>query len=798
VNRSSEAKIPPVILLSSCAALAYEVALTRIFSISLSYHYAFMIIGIAMLGYAASGTALALFPHLMEIGRVGRYALLLGVTIPASYLLANSLPLDPVRLSWDRLQLIYLGLSYLLLAFPFFFAGLVVATAFTAASSRSALFYGADLVGAGLGSLGIILFMSVLPPERTVFLLATLPLAAAWLVSARPFRTAAIALILLDLLLFVRQPVFAPIRISPYKGLASALLFPGARHLATHTFPFARVDTFTSPAARFAPGLSLRYQEPLPPQVGIAVDADDSSAVTAAADRQALAFLDYLPSALPYVVKKPDRALLLDPRGGLQLLVARRYGAARIVTVESRPEVARVIRHDLRKFSGDLYGGESWTGLGRSWLAGRQDSFDLIDVSLLGTEPAGSFGIAEDYRFTVEAFGEYLGHLRPDGMLSVNLYIIPPPRAELRLLATITAALGEAGIADPGRHLAVIRSWGTISVLVKKTPLTGPEVAKVREFARERWFDALYYPGVAPEETARFVKMAGEDYAAVIACLLDPGRRERFLADYLFDVAPVRDDRPFFHYYLRLSHLAEIYRAMGGKWQFFLEEGLILPALLLQVLALGALLLLAPVLAAPGSKSLHGPGRPLLSYFAFLGIGYLFVETALIQKFILPLENPSAAMAAILGALLVGSGCGSLMAHSFSRMASGASLLAAAFLASVSGILLPVVLPAIATLALPVKVVIVTLLVVPLGVSMGIPFPVGIRALGEIDPSAIPWAWVTNGYLSVLAPPLAVMLAMATGFSSILLAGALAYLLAYVCLTRMVRRLKRSGIGDRS
>jgi hypothetical protein len=240
---------------------------------------------------------------------------------------------------------------------------------------------------------------------------------------------------------------------------------------------------------------------------------------------------------------------------------------------------------------------------------------------------------------------------------------------------------------------------------------------------------------------------------------------------------------------------------MGEKWQFFLEEGYILPALLLQVAALGSLLLLAPALktGTRDSDPNSGPkglgtgrssitrGRRLLPYFAFLGLGFMFVETALIQKVILPLENPSYAVATLLATLLVASGTGSLLGYRFPGLEKTRPPLLIAFLVAVYSFLLPVLLPAVATYVLPVKVILVFLLFFPLGLFMGIPFPTGLQTLGEISPFLIPWAWAINGTLSVLAPILAVMLAMAAGFQIVLLAGALSYLLAYFNLRARTR-----------
>lgn len=772
----TDRKIPIAILLCSSAALAYEVALTRIFSVSLWYHYAFMIISIAMLGFAASGTALALYPRLRETGRLGHYSLLLGMTIPASYLLANLVPFDPVRLAWEKGQLLNLALCYVILAVPFFCAGLVVATAFAVQSSRSGLFYGADMVGAGLGSLGVLFLLGVAAPERGVFIISLAPLAAALALGGRRARLCALVLIGLDLLICFRPPKLAELRISPYKGLPAALRYPGAEPLATYHTPFARIDTFESPAVRFAPGLSLTYLDPLPRQIGLAIDGGEITAVTAGYEPALLAFLEYLPSALPYHLGRKENVLLIDPRGGLQVLVARRFGAERTVKVETDPAVVRVVRRDLGEFSGGIYNGDTFTGLGRSWLLGRGEKFDVIDISFQGTEPYGSFGIGEDYRFTVEAFTEYIRHLDENGVLAVNLYIIPPPRTEFRLLATMAEALEELGVMEPARHLAAVRSWGSLCLMVKRTPLTAADTAAIRRFAAGRHFDPLWFPGITAGETGVHVKTRGTDYFRAFAAILDPRQRERFMSDYIFDVAPVRDDRPFFRYFMKVRRIGDIYRVMGRKWQFFLEEGYIVPAVFVQALLLSLPLLLLPPLARrerrDGSK-----GRRLLPAFALLGLGYMFVEIALIQKVILPLEHPSYAVATVLASLLIGSGTGSLLISRFAFLRSSAIPAVIAFLIVLSSFILPAVSYAVAPWPLPVKVLLLFLALLPTGLFMGIPFPTIIRELGILDPLLIPAAWAINGTLSVLAPLLAIMIAMAFGFNSVLWLGAVSYLL---------------------
>ena len=799
----NDLKIPFVIFLSSWAALAYEVLLTRIFSISLWYHFAFMIISIAMLGFAASGVLLALYPGLGDISRLPAYSLWLAVTITGSYLLANMVPFDPVRLSWEKTQFLYVALYYVILALPFFCAGLLIATAFATASSESGLLYGADLLGAGLGSLGILLLLGLTAPERLVYLLAAAALVAPLAAGGKGVSRIALLLIAANLALFFWQPSFALLRVSQYKGLPAALRYPGARPLHTYFTPFAVVDTFTSPAVRFAPGLSLRYLEPLPEQIGFAVDKGEIGAVTSAADPGALAFLDYLPSALPYALGKPGRVLLLDPKGGLPVLMARRHGAVSITRVESNPALVKVIHGDYRAFSGDVYGEPTWTGLGRSWLQKGNDRFRIIALSMMGADPAGAFGIAEDYRFTVEAFKEYLRHLEEDGLLSVDLYIVPPPRTELRLLATIVTALEELGVRDGARHVAAVRSWGSVCLVVKKTPLSASEIAAVRRFARERWFDPVHLPGLTEEESNLHIRMPAADYFTAFRKILDPAERRRFTAAYIFDIAPVSDDGPFFHYHLKLARIGEIYRTMGRKWEFFVEQGYLLPAVFLQALVLGLILVFLPAFA--GEKRFHrrnaspvsadkiprpaanGARRLLLPYFALLGVGYMFVEVALVQKVILPLENPSHAMAAVLAALLVSSGAGSLLSQRYAVLRRPAVCAAIAILIVMYSGLLPAVVAACAPYPLPIKTALLLLFFAPPGLMMGMPFPTGLRLLGEADASLIPWAWAINGSLSVLAPLAAVMLAMEIGFSRVLLLGALAYLFAYFMLRGVIR-----------
>ncbi|HKZ46106.1 MAG TPA: hypothetical protein VJ202_01835, partial [Thermodesulfobacteriota bacterium] len=647
-------------------------------------------------------------------------------------------------------------------------------------SEKSGLLYGSDLLGAGTGSIVILFLLSIMPPEKAVIITASLALLGAFIIGRRWIKIAALCFIAFNFSLLSMPDLITP-RVSPYKALQVALKFPGAEHIRTYNSPYSRIDTFKSPAARFAPGLSLKYLDPLPEQIGLSIDGGEINALTAG-DNQALKFLTYLPSALAYEIGKKTDVLILEPKGGMEVLLARYYNSKNIYKVDSNPQVIKVIRDDFTEFSHGIYSQDTWSGMGRSWLKKRDKKFDAIDIPLMGASPGGFFGISEDYRFTVEAFKEYLGHLKDNGILSIHLFILHPPRAELRLLNTMVLAMDESGIADADKNIAAIRSWGTVSILAKKSPFSFDEIESVKKFCRERRFDLIYLPGITEQETNIYVQLPSNDYFAAFQSILDPETRKSFQRNYIFDISPVRDENPFFPYYLRLKNIKIIYRMMGEKWQYFIEEGYLLPVVFIQALLLSIIFIFLPAVAKRRGNTQRKGNYTSLIYFALLGLGFMFVEITMIQKMILPLENPSYAVSVVLTSMLISSGTGSLLSHRFSLLGNRAMLFVISFLIIAYSLAIPAISDVISLHALSVKIAISFIVLIPLGFLMGIPFPLGIKSLGAGNPSLIPWAWAVNGCFSVLAPILTIMLAIVIGFKAVLWMGGISYVLAFFTL----------------
>ncbi|HAK61378.1 MAG TPA: hypothetical protein DCO77_13545 [Nitrospiraceae bacterium] len=775
-----------IIFIASLASITYEITLLRIFSLSLWYHFAFMVISIAMLGLGASGTLLALYPRLKQSRAIPLLSLLLGISICLSYFLANSIPFDPARLPWDRIQLLYISLYYSVLLAPFFCFGLIVSIAFSTMTAPTGYIYAADLAGGGAGAILTFLFLSLGSPEQTVLIISIFPLLATMTHPGRTIKILATVCVLIVLSLLYRGPQFLAPRVSPYKPLQVALQFPGAEHISTLYSPYSRVDLFKSPAARFAPGLSFKYLEDLPDQTGITIDGGAIHAITDERNQAKLDFINYLPSGIPYILSRKEDVLILEPKAGLGVLMAKHYGSKNIYAVDSNPLVIEAVRRQGKQIASNIYDNNTWTGMGRSWLASSTKRFDIIDLSIMGAMPSSSFGFSEDYRYTVEAFDVYIESLKPEGFLSLTLFIIPPSRTELRLLNTIMAAAEQLGIQDAAQHIAAIRSWGSLTLLFKKSPLTSDDVKRIKRFSRTMRFDLVTYPGIQESESNVYIKTPDNAYYHSFQQISRPQTRVQFENAYPFDIRPVHDENPFFHYYLKFKHIGSIYQLMGKKWQFFIEEGYLLPIQFLQASLLSIVLIVLPLLRLRTARA--RPGSPnlmlLLPYFACLGLGFLFIEVSFIQKMILVLETPAHAASTVIASLLISSGIGSALSQRRGRLSRPAVLLVLAGIALVYSFMLPWTMSSIAHFSTTIKIALVFLLLMPAGALMGIPFPLGLTFIGRTRPELIPWAWAINGCFSVLAPILAVMLALSTGFNMVILAGASMYCLAFALLAR--------------
>lgn len=774
----------------SSAALADEILLTRFFGIVHWHHFATMMISLALLGFGASGTFLALarrrlLQHFTPVFIVN--LVLFGTFAVFGPPLAAALPFHAEELLWDPLQPLWLALTYLLLSIPFFCAANAIGLTLVAHRERAGRIYAADLAGAGLGSLLVLGVLYFAAPEHALKLVGGAGCLAAILAAlelqARGLMWRSAGLLGLVLVVAIPASWLQP-QPGPYKSLSQALRISGTRIVAEQSSPLGRVTVIESPLVplRHAPGLSLTATSEPPQQLGLFIDGDSMDAITAAtAGPGQLAWLAQSTSALPYRLGRPRSVLVLGAGGGVEILRARQLGAERIEAVELNPQVARLMVSDFDEYTGRLLeqrGVELHIGDARGFLAAHARRFDLLQMPLAGAAGGGLSGLNEDYLHTVEAVQLYLERLDPQGYLSLTRFVQVPPRDALKLLATTIAALRASGVQAPDQRLLMIRGWQTVTLLVKNSDVTAADLARLREFCERYAFDVAWYPGMQRSEANRYHELPEPWlYDGTLALL--GADAERFIAAYPFDIRAATDDRPYFQNFFRWDSFVAAWRTKGRGGMALLEAGYaVLAATALQALLAGLVLIVVPLFAMGDARRARGVRWRVLVYFASIGLAFLFIEIVFLQKLLRFVHHPTVALAVVLATFLIAAGAGSAWT------ARGASADSAGRLRiAVLGIVLLGALyafafdPLLALLhgwPLGARAAAAALLLAPLAFFMGAPFPLALR---ELDQPLAPWAWGINGCASVVSPVLATLLAIDLGFTVVLWLALALYLL---------------------
>ncbi len=785
----------PALFILSTACLAFEVNLTRLFSVAQFYHFAFMTVSLALLGFGASGTFLSLAGGWIRRPERALALLAWGFALGAvgSYGLTQALPFDSFRVALDGRQWGILALHYVALSLPFFCVGAATGLLLSLQRGRVGRTYAANLTGSALGCL-----LAVVAPSRTgaegmVLLTAALGGLSALLFSRSRGPAALLQSVLVGglLLMAFRPPPVLEIRLSPYRGLSYALQYPDSRLLLRAWNGVSRVDVVESSLIRSLPGQGIACRGQPPPQRALFVDGDDLSPITHVSDPAELAPLtDCLLTALPYRLRPGARTLVLDPRGGWDLWVALAEGAGSVTAVEPNPLVVAAVRAQ-GAWAGDLYDRpevDLFVEDGRAFLARAGPEYEVILMALSAPYhpvTSGAYSLAENYRYTVEGFVAAMRRLTDSGLLAVVRWAQSPPSEEVRAFALALEAVERTG-GDPAQSLVALRSYNQVLILARRGPFTAPELAAIREFAAARSLDLAYAPDIRPEEANRYNIMPTPEHYLAFVGLMEAEDRARWLADYPFDVAPPTDDCPFFGHFFRWRQMPEVLAMAGHIWQPFGGAGYLVLLALLGIAVVAAVVLI--LLPLSGRKTVRaGPapvpgGQPQrlplqLAPFGFLGLAFMLVEIPLLQRFILFLGHPAYAMAGVLGALLLSSGLGSLLSE---RVPLHRALGGVVGMVVLYGLGMPLLSGPLLGLPFWARAAATALGLAPLGIAMGMPFPRLLGALQEREPALVPWAWGVNGALSVVASVLAALMALSWGFRAVLIAGAAAYLGAWL------------------
>ena len=804
---SSPDSTPPlsVIFTLSAAALAYEVLLVRLFSIIHWHHFAFMVISIALLGYGVSGSMITIFQR----GLLHRYnsvliinTIMFGLSAIVCFIVVQRLPFNALEILWDTSQWQRLLMSYLLLTLPFFFVANAIALTMARYHERIALVYGVDLIGAGFGAIAILVLLQLLPPDAVLRILGVAGLFAGLLAVrnlaclGRIIASSCIALLTV-LILFAPADWFE-LRLSEFKGLEQVLLINGTKHLLRHSNSISQVDVIESRhiPLRNAPGMSLLSPTPPPDQLAVFRDGDEMTTIDHITGPDSLVYQDYMCSALPYHIQdSPQQVLVLGSATGNELLQAALHNAGHVDAVEADTQLTSLITEDYADYF-------SWNSISdhvsfhntssRGFAASTKNSYDLIVTGVPGGSSGGAAGVhalAVSYDFTIEALEKYLTLLEPDGLLSITLWTSTPERGNLRLFATAVEAMHKHGIEQPGNNMAWIRSWNTATLVIKNSALTETEIMRIREFSKARAFDLAWLPGITQDEINRYQLLQQPVFYIAAKSMLSSSP-ESFINDYKYDIRAVTDNHPYFNNSFKWSSLPELLGISGRGGIAMIDVGYptLLFTLLQAIIAATLLILLPLAFVRRNNKPKLSRRRNIVIYFISIGLAFLFIELAFIEKFTLILSQPLYAVAVTLCAFLIFSGLGSLYAQKQMSDSSyeiipklltrSITLIATITLIYIFAI--PQITDIVMAMSETARIIAAVLLAAPLSFAMGMPFPLGLAGTRHNDPQLMPWAWGINGCASVLSAILAILLAIEIGFSGVMLTALLFYVLAWL------------------
>ncbi|MBL8343745.1 MAG: hypothetical protein JNL30_19930 [Rubrivivax sp.] len=801
------------LFLVALASVGYEIALTRWFAIVSWSEYGYWVISITMVGIAASGVVLNLAKDwvLARPARVhGAFAWLpplMMLSLAGGYLAIAAIDFNPLALQNHATmgaQLVKIAAYYAAL-FPFFFlSGAFIGLYFIAFGDDISRIYAADLVGAGAAGVVVVALMFVLHPFALPLALLPVLLWAGWLLvppaSARAWRAGLVAL---ALACAACVGLFARADYNEYKAIAAPLRVEGSQRVAVLQSPrgiYEVLDNFTE---RLDVDLSnneamLGGAEPIA-TYGLYVDGNRLTSLPKRAPAD-LPYLNAALDALPYrLAAQPPSVLLVGSRGGFRLDEAKQLGARRIVALEPEPTLHALIgryRPDLRDDPRRLPTAPSAY---LSQRAAGDPPFDLVDIAL---DYQGSSDVAK-YSFTVEGLAAYHAALSPSGMVSVPMSIREFTVYAVKLVLTAREALRAAGVAEPARHIVVVRSAWNARVLISKQPFSAEAIATIRRFCDERSFDISHLPGTDLSQAKIWNDLPAISFEEVQ--LGAAGERRDALADEIrafvlppdgvgrpwpaaYDLSPATTDRPHFFSVLRLTALNAILERIDLVPRE--EIGALVSLAVLAQSVVIALLVLSLPLFRPKTMGIHPVlvGKSI-AYFAGLGLGFLFIEIYLIEKATFFLNDRTLGFSLTLGAMLLFSGLGSWLSGRWAvggdalrirhglRMACVVILAWCALAFALAAWLLPLALG----WPLSARIAVLLVLIAPVGLALGFPFACGLAAL-QPYPHFVPWAWSLNGAFSVVASPLAHLLAMGQGNRALVAAALALYLLVWLWL----------------
>jgi MFS family permease len=783
------------VFLVTLSTLMLEIGLTRIFSVTMWYHFAFVAISVALFGMTAGALIVHLRPRWFPVAGVGRqlwiFALLFGVAVAVCFAIQLAIPFTP--------RATVLGIASVVatcgvISVPFVFSGIVVCLALTRFPRRVNRLYAVDLVGAGLGCvLLVVLFSFVDGPSLVVLIgaFATAGAIAFAIADGNPRRvaTAAVATVVLA--------GFAGINGHLYTDGSPWLKILWAKEARDPDHAYERWNAFSRLT------VSGDADDPATNMLGLVIDSTAGTGLyrysgdPAESDRLRGAIQN-----LPHYIRHDADVYVVGVGGGVDVLSALEFDQHSVTGAEINGDIIDITNGVYGDFTGhldqdpriDIVRDEA-----RSYLARTDQRFDLIQISLIDTwaaSAAGAFALSENSLYTTEAWDLFLDRLRTDGILTVTRYYRTAdpegrpvePLETYRTIALASEALTRRGVADPRDHVAVYRvptAYGVdlATVMVSPDAFSEDDLAVLSARAGEFGFTPVLTPDTAADPT--------------LAALTAPGGPGDAIDRVDADISPPSDNRPFF---FQMADIGTFLNGDIGRDDYVTRPVFVLGLLAVTVLGLAACCVGLPLLLAGRTSAIRTNRRrllPLYTYFTGIGLGFLLIEVAQLQRLSIFLGHPTYGLTVSLFSVLVFSGLGSMLTERIVRDDRPRSrLLPLAALVGIviaAGFATPAVLHALDGATTPVRIATAVALLAPLALVMGMPFALGMRAAATVPAAPTAFLWGINGAASVCASVLGVVIALFFGISTAFWAGALAYGLALASMVAVARGNRRAS-----
>jgi hypothetical protein len=792
------------IFAASLTTLTYQILLTRVFSVAMWYHYAFMAISVAMFGLTVGALLVYLRPRYFDPERVrlrvGQWSLYYGIAMLTSFVFFMAAPVSVITETAASLEkFFFLGIIYFILSLPFIFSGVVITLCLTQFPQHVSRLYAADLVGAALGTIAFMVMLVLFDAPSAVFVLAGFAVLPALLVGgsgAFGLRSAAALVAGFCIGAGLVNGTFAIDGNAPFRLVNEKSSFPEAPlYEEWNSYSRVSVHAMSSvPGVPFGWGFGGNF-----PAVGefeqrmLLIDSGAGTPLTKFdGDLGSVEYLRYDISNLPHHLRSEADVMVVGAGGGRDVLSGFLFEQERIVAAEINDAIIAVTTDVYPDYIGNIMSDprvEIVNDEARSFLSRTDEEFDIIQISLIDTwaaTAAGAFVLSENTLYTTEAWQLFFARLREQGVLSVSRWYFPEQPSEMyRMVGLGAEALRQRGVEEPRLHLMVYRTpdrnvsassipHGVATLLVSPEPFSEEDVTTLEAVAEQYGFVPVLTPTFATDEN--------------LVTLTEPERPTAFYDAFPLDITPPTDDRPFFFHMLRPSDFLDSFDWEGDPNAFNLKAVSTLLTLLLVTVVFAVSFIVIPLLLSL-RHSFTKETIPFVLYFIAIGLGFIIVEIALLQQLVIFLGHPVYSLSVVLFSLLLASGIGSFLT---SRIPDdlllrfghrGITFIIAAGV--IIALALPWLITASSALPQPARILQTVVVVMSLGALLGVAFPVGMRLAQLRIPTLSPFLWGVNGAMSVVASVLAIVISLSFGIATTFLVGVACYGLALVSLRFM-------------